>query len=135
MAAIYRKFGDVRYPCPDILTAVDVLVEPGIHWEFDHNDKEFVVWNDPKGRQPPSWEEIEQEIIKEVKIYNYYKYERDREESYPEIKEQLDLLFHDIKNGNLENGEWIKSIEAVKEAIPKPDSPPPANYFEYDLPT
>ena len=40
--------------------------------------------------------------------------------SYPSIEQQLDMLYHDIKNGNLENGDWIKSIESVKAKYPKP---------------
>jgi len=122
---IWRKFGNVTYPVPDVLTAVDVLVGPGIHWEFNHDTKEFDVWNDTEGRLPPTWEEVEKEIVKEVVAYNYFAYERDREKTYPDVKDQLDMLYHDIKNGNLDNGDWIKSIESVKESIPKPDAPQP----------
>ena len=44
------------------------------------------------------------------------------EKQYPDLKEQLDNLYHDIKNNNLNNGEWIKSIEKVKLDNPKPDT-------------
>ena len=33
---------------------------------------------------------LEEEIIREVEIYNYFLYERNREEQYPEIKDQLE---------------------------------------------
>ena len=33
-----------------------------------------------------------------------------------QILGQLDMLFHDIKNGNLENGSWIKHIEEIKNS-------------------
>ena len=52
-------------------------------------------------------------------------YERDREENYPDIKEQLDLLYHDIKNGNLNNGTWISTIDLVKGNNPVPTDPLP----------
>lgn len=39
---------------------------------------------------------------------------------YPSIAHQLDLLYHDIKAGNLESGNWIAAIEAVKQQFPKP---------------
>ena len=40
---------------------------------------------------------------------------------YPSIAHQLDLLYHDIKAGNLESGNWIAAIEAVKQQFPKPE--------------
>ena len=78
-----------------------------------------------EGREPPTSQEIGLEIIREQKIYDYYEYERNREKQYPDLKEQLDNLYHDIKNNNLNNGEWIKSIDKVKLDNPKPDTSPP----------
>lgn len=40
-----------------------------------------------------------------------------RKIAYGDIGEQLDMLYHDIKNGNLENGEWVKNVENVKANI------------------
>ena len=40
-------------------------------------------------------------------------------EGYPSISHQLDLLYHDIKSGNLADGDWIASIQAVKDRFPK----------------
>lgn len=128
MAGIYRKFGNVRYPVPDVLTAIEKIVGPDFHWEFDHDTKTFDVWEHPEGKLPPSWEEVEEELLKEVKIYNYYLYERTREKEYPEMKEQLDMLYHDIENQNLSNGEWITKMREVRNNIPKPDEPQPENY-------
>ena len=39
---------------------------------------------------------------------------------YPSIGDQLDMLYHDIKTGNLETGDWITAIEQVKTDNPKP---------------
>jgi hypothetical protein len=46
----------------------------------------FVGWEDDEGREPPTWEEIQEEIKREVDIYNYYLYERNREKEYPDSK-------------------------------------------------
>ena len=48
------------------------------------------------------------------------KYQRDRATAYAEVKEQLDLLYHDMAadKGN-KTGEWFKAIKAVKDAYPK----------------
>ena len=64
---------------------------------------------------------VETEIKREVEIYNYYLYERQREKLYPDWKTQMDMLYHDIKNKNLENGSWIQSIDKIKSRYPKPE--------------
>lgn len=43
-----------------------------------------------------------------------------RSRLYPPLREQLDMLYHDIKNGNLENGTWIQAIDDVKNTVKKP---------------
>jgi len=41
--------------------------------------------------------------------------------SYPSIGDQLDMLFHDITNGNLdETGSWYKAVKATKDKFTKP---------------
>tara|TARA_R110000803_G_scaffold206713_1_gene274151 strand:- start:11 stop:376 length:366 start_codon:yes stop_codon:yes gene_type:complete len=47
-------------------------------------------------------------------------HEQPRKKEYPSIEEQLDKLFHDIKNGNLDkNGHFYKAITEVKDKYPK----------------
>ena len=49
---------------------------------------------------------------------NGYKYAR--ETAYPELKEQLDKLYHDIDNGTLdETGEFFTALKTVKDDNPK----------------
>ena len=118
----YRKFNGIEYPVPGVDTAIQTLC-PGARYDLSCN--EFVGWEDDEGREPPSWKDVEAEIVRQVKIYNYYLYERNREEQYPQIKDQLDMLYHDLKSGNLNNGTWITAIDAVKENNPKPEGPEP----------
>ena len=48
-------------------------------------------------------------------------YARARQESYPAIHEQLDLLFHDMTAGKGDKtGEWYKAVKKVKDDNPKP---------------
>ena len=43
-----------------------------------------------------------------------------RSKAYPKIADQLDLLFHDISNGNLNNdGGFYQALHAVKTQFPK----------------
>ena len=122
----FRKFKGIEYPVPGIDTAIQVL-RPGAKYDLlcESGSMKFNEWIDEEGREPPTFEEIGLEIVREQKIYDYYEYERNREKQYPDLKEQLDNLYHDIKNNNLNNGEWIKSIDKVKLNNPKPDTSPP----------
>ena len=47
-------------------------------------------------------------------------YSRKRSIAYPELGEQLDLLFHDMTSGKGDkSGEWYKTIAKVKSDNPK----------------
>ena len=119
----FRKFQGIEYPVPGVDTAIDVL-RPGARWAI--NGRKGVVisdWEDDEGREPPTQEEIQSELQREIEVYDYYSYEREREKEFPLIEDQLDMLYHDIKNGNLENGSWIQSIDHIKNKFPKPTLP------------
>ena len=45
------------------------------------------------------------------------KYQRDREPLYASIKEQLDQLYWDKKNGT---NKWVEAIDKIKSDNPKP---------------
>jgi len=119
-----RNFKGISYPVPGVDTAIHTL-RPNARFDFDYGTQTFLDWDDDEGREPPTWDELQAEVIREVEIYNYFLYERNREEQYPEIKDQLDMLYHDIKNGNLNNGTWISTIDSVKENNPVPTDAPP----------
>jgi len=114
----FKKFGDIVYPIPGIDTAMQVL-RPGARW--DANNSSLIEFEDDEGREPPTIEELQEEVKREYSLYKKYEYERNREKEYPDVISQLDMLYHDIKNNNLENGSWIEKIESVKNKYPKPD--------------
>ena len=111
-----KQFNGISYPIPGIDTAIQVL-RPGARWGMT-NDK-FSDWEDDEGREPPTMEELQEEVKREYFLYKKYEYERNREKEYPDVVSQLDMLYHDIKNNNLENGSWIQKIESVKNKYPK----------------
>ena len=49
--------------------------------------------------------------------YDANKYQRDREPLYASIKDQLDQLYWDKKNGT---NKWVEAIDKVKSDNPKP---------------
>lgn len=119
----YRIFGGIKYPVPGVNTAIEVL-SPSTE-TFVLNNAVFEEWENDYGIDPPTMEQIDEELERENKIYAYFEYERDREKNYPDGADQLDMLFHDIKNGNIENGSWVQSIQKVKDQFPKPEEPMP----------
>ena len=48
-------------------------------------------------------------------------YKEDREAAYPSVQDQLDHIHKDLKNNaNLKDGEWYKTIQAIKATYEKP---------------
>ena len=42
--------------------------------------------------------------------------------TYPDLGDQLDLLYHDMVSGKGDKtGEWFKAIKTVKDKYPKPE--------------
>ena len=66
----------------------------------------------------------ETKIAEEVKRlqadYDSKKYQRDRSTEYPELPEQLDMLFHAIDAGALDKtSAFYTTLKAVKDKYPK----------------
>ena len=61
---------------------------------------------------PPTWSDIQAQM-----------YDINRKFEYPDIKEQLDQLYRDMKSGKLgvgaTTGEWYVGITSVKTKLPK----------------
>ena len=96
---------------PGVDTAIKYL-RPDAKWDL--YNRTFTRWECPNGSQPPTWEEVEAQVQKDVEVYNYYLYARNREAEYGDWKDQLNLLYDDIKSGNLENGKWVQMIDMAK---------------------
>ena len=73
-----------------------------------------------EGTTPISKTNIEAKMTELETEYDNNKYQRDRAVAYKELKEQLDLLYHDmVADKGDKTGEWFKHIKAVKDANPK----------------
>ena len=54
--------------------------------------------------------------------YDATKYRFPRRKAYPDIEDQLDLLYHDMENDKGDKtGEWYKAIKKIKTDNPKPE--------------
>ncbi len=77
-----------------------------------------IKWLD--GTTPIPKADIEAKMAELKTEYDNNKYQRDRAVAYKELKEQLDLLYHDmVADKGDKTGEWFKHIKAVKDANPK----------------
>jgi hypothetical protein len=101
----------------DDLNIVEVLdVEFGIKCALIND--ELIL---PEGTAMPTDEEIATAKENLLAKYNTNLYGKYRAVEYPNIKEQLDMLYHDIVSGNLtaENSTFVASIASIKNKYPK----------------
>tara|TARA_Y100001963_G_scaffold125426_1_gene177020 strand:- start:33 stop:368 length:336 start_codon:yes stop_codon:yes gene_type:complete len=76
------------------------------------------VWEKGEsGDDQPTDDEINTAWTEYKKDQAATKYQRDREPLYASIKEQLDQLYWDKKNGT---NKWVEAIDKVKSDNPKP---------------
>ena len=76
-------------------------------------------WILPEDKKLPSQSEIDTKRQELRDDFDSKSYQRARK--YPQLGEQLDLLFHDMTSGKGDkNGEWYKAIAKVKSDNPKP---------------
>ena len=66
---------------------------------------------------PIAAETLEAKKVELQAAYDAKQYQRDRKKAYPDIGDQLDMQYHDKKDGTTT---WEDAVQAVKDAHPKP---------------
>ena len=103
----------------DLTHAIRNLYPNGAKYVQEGLEYSGLKWVDE--RPKPTKSEIDAEVKRLQAEYDANAYGRKRAISYPEIKEQLDLLYHDMVAGKGDKtGEWFKAIKKVKDDTPKP---------------
>lgn len=101
----------------EILSLGQTLIRMGINngWWIE-NDR--IHWVKEYEGYKPTEEEV---IKKRDQLVKQDDYKRKRAKEYPPIEEQLDMLYHDIKNGATldKEGRFFTTINKVKEKNPK----------------
>ena len=106
-----KKIGSI-----EAIIAINPDAQVNIHGE-DYNT---IDWN--AGTAVISKADIDAKIVELEADWTDNKYQRDRAEQFPELTEQLDLLFHDFTAGKgTKTGNWYKAISKVKTDNPKPE--------------
>ena len=102
----------------DIIQSI-VAIKSDARVSVDNDDINKITWHDSN----PTNITNDQILAKQTELktaYDNNKYQRDRAVAYKELKEQLDLLYHDMTaDKGDKTGEWYKHIKAVIDANPK----------------
>ena len=69
-----------------------------------------------EGISMPSKEDFDRVKLEVEQFIESQSYKQLREKEYPEIKDQLDMLYHDKIDGT---NTWLNTIQAVKDKYPK----------------
>ena len=97
----------------EAITSINSNAEITINGE----DLDTIVWivGDPISKS-----DIETKIAELKTAYDNAEYQRTRAVAYPELKEQLDLLYKDMAaDKGDKTGEWFKAVKKVKDDNPK----------------
>ena len=101
----------------DISKAI-LAINPNAEVNVNGEDINQITWLNET--TPISKSDIEAKMAELKTAFDAKQYQRDRAVAYAEIKEQLDLLYHDMAaDKGDKTGEWFKAIKAVKDANPK----------------
>ena len=94
--------------------AISNLLGNNVGFSVESVDYSSLSINGDKDK--PSETAITEEVARLQAEYDAQAYARARAEAYPNIGDQLDMMYHDQTEGSRT---WLDAIEAVKEAYPK----------------
>jgi len=110
------KFKETFPKYPEYSDAI-IALRPGEPFSISQNDYKTLQWY---GENKPLEQDIQVKLEELTNEYLKTVYRRNRYLEYPSVEEQLEMLYNDIKNDNLKEGTWIKSIDAIKVKYQKP---------------
>ena len=98
----------------DITDAILVL-HPKNSFVLRNNDYSQIEWVNPP-ENPATLKQVNAKLTELQAEYDAQEYARNRSSEYPSWQEQMDMQYHDAKNGT---NTWQEAIEAVKTKYPK----------------
>ena len=102
----------------DIIQSI-IAIKSDAQVSVDNDDINKITWHDSNPTSITNDQILAKQAVLKT-AYDNNKYQRDRAVAYKELKEQLDLLYHDMTaDKGDKTGEWYKHIKAVKDANPK----------------
>ena len=105
----------------DPIAAALVTLRPGSEYVIRGAVYSGIEWDDKNKDSIPTEAEIDDEIVRLQAVFDANKFQRDRAEEYPALKEQFDLLWHAIDDDALDKtSDFYTQLKAIKDAHPKP---------------
>jgi len=104
----------------DTVIKAILKINPNAEVSVSGNDIDTVQWHN--GTTPIPKADIEAKMVEVQADYDAKQYQRDRASQYPELKDQLDLLWHSIdRDAELKSKyfDFHQAILAVKAKHPK----------------
>ena len=101
----------------DICSAV-LAINPSAQLRVIEEDFDQITWL--YGTTPISKNDIQAKQAELKIVYDAKNYQRQGEPEYPEMREQLDMLWHAIDDGTLDKtSDFYTSLKAIKDKYPK----------------
>jgi hypothetical protein len=87
-----------------------------------HTDGTYELeWHEENTEPPIDYSVIETLALQHEAVYNSKEYQRSRKAEYPEIGDQLDMLWHALDSGTLDkSSQFYTSLKTIKDKYPKP---------------
>ena len=102
----------------DSIIQAILKINPNAEVSISADDINTIVWEN--GTTPISEADILSKQKELVTTYENNAYQRSRAVEYPEIKEQLDLLYKDmLADKGDKTGTWFAAVKSVKDKYPK----------------
>ena len=93
-------------------------INPNAEFVIRENNLDMITWG--KDTTPISKSDIEAKMVEVQTTYDNNEYQRVRKFAYPDLREQLDLLYKDMAaDKGDKTGEWFKAVKKVKDDNPK----------------
>ena len=94
-------------------------LRPGASWALRGQEYSGLEWRDDT-QEKPSEQDILDEIERLKPLREQLQYRSQRKDEYPPIEDQLDMLWHEMDQGNTpKSASFYNAIKAVKDKYPK----------------
>lgn len=95
-------------------------LRPTASFAIEGETYEDLRWSDVNVDPPPSKEEVELEVLRLQTEYNSKQYQRQRAPEYPDVRDQLDMIWHGMDTGAFPKlDSFYDAIKAIKDKYPK----------------
>jgi hypothetical protein len=98
------------------ITDALLTLRPSSQWVLRGDTFAGLEWRDTENACPTE-EELQEEVERLQAEYDSVEYQRQRQDEYPPLSDQLDMLYWDQVNGT---NVWQTKIDEIKTKYPKP---------------